>query len=94
MIISDCGRLRMRIYSPVRGSSGFGFPRFRTLRGHYPPIAEIIEELYDRSAESCNLFVNISEADEYSVTCTVYRHFDGIGCGSSDVRVPTIIRLL
>lgn len=90
----DSSRLRIRIFSPLRDFGGFGFFNSRSLRGHYPQIAEMLEELYDRSAESCALFVNISEVDKYSVTCTVCRHFDSTGCGSSDLKVPSIIKLL
>ncbi len=90
----DSGRLRMRIYSPLRDSNGFGFFSTRSFRGHYPQIAEMLEELYDRSAENCDLFVNISDVNKYSVTCTMCRHFDSTGCGHSDLKVPSIIKLL
>lgn len=84
----------MRVYLPTRVFGGFGFFNSGSFRDHYPQIAEILEDLYDRSAEVCDIFVNISEVDNYSVTCTVCRHFDSTGCASSDFKVPSIIRLL
>jgi len=94
MITGDASKLRMRVYLPTEDFGGFGFFNSRNFRGHYPQIAEMLEELYDRSAEACDIFVNISEVNKYSVTRTVCRHFDSAGCGSSDFKVPSIIRLL
>lgn len=84
----------MRVYLPLSDSAGFGFFSSRSFRAHYPQIAEVLEEWYDRSAENCDLFVNISEVDKYSVTCTVCRHFDSGGCVSTDLKGPSIIKLL
>lgn len=84
----------MRIYLPLRSSQGFGFLGSRSFRAHYPQVAEFLEEWYDRSAENCDLFVNISEVDKYSVTCTVCHHFESGGCGSTDLKGPSITKLL
>ena len=85
----------MRIYRPLSNSAGFGFFSSRGSRAHYPEIAEVLEEWYDRSAENCDLFVNISEVNKYSMTCTVCCHFDSKGCGSTDdLKGPGIIKLL
>jgi hypothetical protein len=84
----------MRIYLPLNHSTRLGFFSSTGFRAHYPQIAEMLEELYDRSAENCDLFVNISEVNKYSVTCTVCRNFDGTGCGSADFKGPNIINLL
>ena len=84
----------MRIYLPLSHSAGLGFFSSRGFRAHYPQIAEMLEELYDRSAENCDLFINISEVNKYSVTCTVCRNFDSTGCGSADLKGPNIINLL
>jgi hypothetical protein len=56
-------------------------------------LEEFLEEWYDRSAESCNLFENISEVNKYSVTCTVCRHFEE-KCCSPDAKGPSILSLL
>ena len=84
----------MRIYSPLRDPGSFRFLRSRSLRTHFPQIAEFIEDWYDRSAENCDLFMNISEIDKYSITCTVCRHFDSRSCGSTDLKGPSITKLL
>ena len=84
----------MRVYLPLSDSAGFGFFNSRSSRAHYPQIAEVLEEWYDRSAENCDLFVNISEVNKYSLTCTVCHHFDTSGCGSTDLKGPSILKLL
>ena len=84
----------MHIYLPQSNSSGSGFLISRGFRAHFPQTAEVLEEWYDRSAENCELFVNISEVNKYSLTCTVCRHFDSDGCGSTDLKGPGIIKLL
>lgn len=83
----------MRIYLPLSNSAGFDFFNSRSFRAHFPQTAEVLEEWYDRSAENCDLFINISEVDKYSVTCTVCRYFD-IGCDSTDLKGPSILKLL
>jgi len=65
----------------------------RRLRLHFPEITELLEDWYDRTAENCDQFVNVSEVDKYSVTCTVCRHFDAGGCISPEA-APDIIALL
>jgi hypothetical protein len=67
--------------------------RCRGFRAHRVGLEEFLEEWYDRSAESCNLFENISAVDRYSVTCTVCRHFEK-ECCSPDAKGPTILSLL
>jgi len=72
-----------------------GFNRFvgsRGFRAHWPLLEEFLEEWYDRSAETCDMFVNISEVDKYCVTCTVCRHFDA--CGATDLKGPSMLALL
>ena len=71
-----------------------GLHQSRSFRAHIPGVQEFLEEWYDRSAENCDLFLNISEVDKYSVTCTVCRYFDSGGCASPDVKGPSIIELL
>jgi hypothetical protein len=56
-------------------------------------VEEFLEEWYDRSAETCNLFENISKVDRYCVTCTVCSHFEK-ECCSPDSKGPTILSLL
>ena len=65
----------------------------RRLRRHNIGLEEFLEEWYDRSAETCDLFDNISQVDRYSVTCTVCRHFEK-QCCSPDLRGPGILILL
>ena len=84
----------MRIYLQPENTASFGLLSSRSFRTHYPEVAEVLEEWYDRSAENCDLFVNISQIDKYSVTCTVCRHFDSSGCVSTDLKGPGIIELL
>ena len=84
----------MRIYLPLSNSAGFGFFSSRSFRAHFPQTAEVLEEWYDRSADNCDLFINISEVNKYSVTCTVCRHFDSSGCNSTDLKGPSILKLL
>jgi hypothetical protein len=57
-------------------------------------LEEFLEEWYDRSAETCDVFENISEVDKYCVTCTVCRHFETGKCGSPDLTGPSIVKLL
>jgi hypothetical protein len=84
----------MRTYFPISDSVGFGLFGTRNSRAHYPEVAAMLEEWYDVSAEKCGLFINASEVNKYSVTCTVCRHFDATGCGSVDLQGPSIIKLL
>ena len=84
----------MRIYHPPKAATDFVFLSSRTFRAHYPQIAEILEDWFDRSAENCDLFVNISEVNKYSVTCTVCNRFEAGDCASTDLRGPSIIKLL
>ena len=85
----------MRPYLPPQDLVG-GFNRLgcsRSFRAHKPVLEEFLEDWYDRSAETCNLFENISEVDKYCVTCTVCRHFEG-RCVESDLKGPSILSLL
>jgi hypothetical protein len=84
----------MRICLPISNSDSSDFLISRSFRGHFPQTSEVLEEWYDRSAENCDLFVNISEVNKYSVTCTVCGHFDSSGCDSTDLKGPSILKLL
>ncbi len=84
----------MRTYFPLNHPAGFGLLGTGNSRAHYPEIAEVLEEWYDRSADKCDLFINVSKVNEYSITCTVCRHFDTTGCGSTDLQGPSILKLL
>ena len=64
-----------------------------SFRLHRVGIEEFLEEWYDRSAESCDLFDNVSDVDKYSVTCTVCGRFQ-TECCSPDSTGPSIISLL
>jgi hypothetical protein len=70
-----------------------GLEPCRGLRAHRVGVGEFLEEWYDRSAESCDIFDNISEVDKYSVTCTVCRHFEK-ECGSLELKGPGILDML
>lgn len=74
--------------------SGGCLPWCRKLRPHSPELSDLLEDLYDRVAESCDRFVNISEVDKYSITCTVCRNFDAGGCISPGAAAVDIIALL
>jgi len=84
----------LRIYNPPPGSTDFVFYISRNFRAHFPEIAEVLEEWFDRSAENCDLFVNASEINKYSVSCTVCQRFDTGDCASTDLKGPSIIKLL
>lgn len=71
-----------------------GLPWSRRLRLHFPELTELLEDWYDRTAENCDRFVNISEVDKYSITCTVCRHFDAGGCFSTGAAPVDIVALL
>ena len=89
------GVFSLRPYLPSKDWGGFnGLGWSRSFRPHRPQLEEFLEDWYDRSAETCDLFQNISEVDKYSLTCTVCRRFDEGGCGSPDLKGPSIIRLL
>ena len=64
----------------------------RTLRAHRVGLEEFLEEWYERSAETCDIFDNISEVDKYSLTCTVCRHFEHPCC--SPDKGPSMVALL
>jgi hypothetical protein len=92
-------RVSFRLFLPLphRGWHGSGvFSSLHCSRGfrtHRVGMEEFLEEWYDRSAESCDLFDNISEVDKYTVTCTVCRHFEEADC-ASDSKGPNILDLL
>jgi len=81
----------MRIYNPSEEAVDLVFFKSRTFKAHFPQMSEILEEWFDRSAENCDQFTNISEVDKYSVTCTVCNLFE-VGCAS--LEGPSIIKLL
>jgi len=77
---------------PPGGFNGLEWSR--SFRAHIPGVEEFLEEWYDRSAENCDIFINISEVDKYSVTCTVCRYFESGGCSSPDLKGPSILDML
>jgi hypothetical protein len=81
----------LRVYYPPVESSDFVSLISRSFRNHFPQTSDILEVWFDRSAENCDHFVNISEIDKYSITCTVCGSFEA-GCSSSEG--PSIVRLL
>ena len=81
----------MRIYHLPLEAADLSFLLSRGFREHFPQTSEILEEWFDRSAENCDQFINISEIDKYIVTCTVCGSFKA-GCTSPEG--PSIIRLL
>ena len=81
----------MLIYCPPKEAADFVFFTSRSFRRHFPQTSEILEEWFYRSAENCDLFVNISEVDKFCVTCTICQRFDE-GCNSAEG--PSIINLL
>lgn len=81
---------RSRFGRIQQGCNRFGWSR--GFRAHWPLLEEFLEEWYDRSAETCDMFVNISEVNKYCVTCTVCRHFDA--CGATDLKGPNMLALL
>jgi hypothetical protein len=84
----------LRIYYPPAGSTDIFFYSSRNFRAHFPEISEVLEELFDRLAENCDLFVNVNEINKYSVTCTLCQRFDTGDCTSTDLKGPSIIKLL
>jgi hypothetical protein len=70
-----------------------GLRQSKSFRAHRMGLEEFLEEWYDRSAESCDLFENISEVDKYSVTCTVCSRFEEERC-SPGSEGPSILSLL
>jgi hypothetical protein len=85
------GEAKLRIYYPPEEATDFVFFKSTCFRAHFPQMSEILEEWFDRSAENCDRFVNISEVDKYSVTCTVCNRFES-DCTSPEG--PSIIKLL
>ncbi|MGB2798715.1 MAG: hypothetical protein WBC82_02555 [Dehalococcoidia bacterium] len=76
------------------GLAGFiGLEWSRSLRAHRVGLEEFLEEWYERSAETCDVFDNISEVDKYCVVCTVCRHFEK-ECCSPDQKGPSILSLI
>ncbi len=66
---------------------------FRKLRPHNIIIQEFLEEWYDRCAEQCHLFDNITELNKYVVSCTECRHFTG-GCQAGETKGPHLLDML
>jgi hypothetical protein len=69
-----------------------GLERCRALRAHRVGLEEFLEEWFERSAETCDIFDNISEVDKYSLTCTVCRHFEHPCCAPD--KGPSMVALL
>jgi len=81
----------LRIYYPPVEAADFIFIISRSFRNHFPQTSDLLEDWFDRSAENCDRFINISEIDKYSITCTVCSSFEA-GCSSPEG--PSIVRLL
>ena|GEM_PF-1269447 len=76
------------------GLAGFiGLEWTRSMRAHRVGLEEFLEEWYDQSAETCDIFDNISEVDKYSLTCTVCRYFEK-ECCYVEGKGPSIVKLL
>lgn len=87
-------RPRFRVYYTFPEPDDFSFFGSRSPRFHFPTIPEFLEDWYERSADECDLFLNISELDKYSITCTVCSNFESGNCGTTDPRGPSITKLL
>lgn len=70
-----------------------GFEWTSRLRAHRVGLEEFLEEWYERSAETCDIFDNISEVDKYSLTCIVCRYFEK-ECCYVEGKGPSIVKLL
>ncbi len=76
------------------GPAGFiGLECTRSMRAHRVGLEEFLEEWYERSAETCDIFDNISEVDKYSLTCTVCRYFEK-ECCYVEGKGPSMVKLL
>ena len=73
------------------GFTGIGWSR--SLRHHGPIMSDLLEDLYDRTAEECALFDNVSEVNKYSISCTECLHFSA-GCVAPEDQVPGIASML
>ena len=79
---------------PNRAWGGFnGLGWSKSFRAHDIGLDEFSEDWYDRSAEECELFVNISQVDKYVFSCTVCRYFE-TGCEAEGLKGPKIVSLL
>lgn len=56
-------------------------------------LADLLDDYWERSAERCDLFENISEVDKYCITCTVCRYFEQ-ECCSPEFVGPSLVKLL
>jgi len=85
----------MRPYLPSKDLvGGFnGLEWSKSFRAHGPMLADLLDDYWERTAETCNRFTNISEVDKYSVTCTVCNYFDQ-ECCSPDFVGPSMVKLL
>jgi len=84
----------LRVYYPCHELYQRRMFGSRCIRAHFPTIPEFLEDWYERSAEKCDLFLNISELDKYNITCTVCRNFESGNCGTSEPKGPSITKLL
>ena len=74
--------------------AGFnGLQWSKSFRAHDIGLQEFIEEYYDRSAEECEFFVNISQINKYVFSCTECRYF-AAGCEAEGLKGPKIVSLL
>ena len=81
------------VFYPVM-SGLIGLEHSRGFRAHQGLVSEeeYLEEMYDRTAEVCSLFDNISEVDKYVTSCVVCASFET--CGSHEGEGHSIIDML
>ena len=85
----------MRPYLPSKDlPGGFnGLEWSKSFRAHGPILADLLDDYWERTAETCNRFENISKVDKYSIICTVCLHFEE-KCCSPDFVGPSMVKLL
>ena len=56
-------------------------------------LSDLLDDYWERSAEACDRFENVSEVDKYSVACTVCSYFEEECCSPNFVG-PSLVKLL
>jgi len=85
----------MRSYLPSKDLlGGFnGLQWSKSFRAHWPMLSDLLDDYWERSAEACDRFENVSEVDKYSVACTVCSYFEEECCSPNFVG-PSVVKLL